>query len=129
MGWVEVPEQPQTKFIKAKDVFAKVGDVFQGVYVSSADGQYGREYTFSTADGNLTLTAPKGLIGQIEKAVRDGAGLIAVQYTANKDVGKDSPMKVFKVKHDPSYKGAPPKNGPNVRPPERAVADTADVPF
>jgi hypothetical protein len=132
MAWQEVPEQQRTKFVKLKDVFSVVGDRFLGVYVSSAENAngYGTDYVFNTDQGDLTLTTKGALKGQLDKAIRDGGGLIAIQFSGHREVGKESPMRTFKVMQDKDFKGPLPKNGPNLA---RALAGRqapdGDIPF
>jgi hypothetical protein len=82
--------------------FNAIGDRLAGVFVSATtvDGQFGprREYVFKTKDaGTVTLTPSTDLARKLEKAgLAPGAKVIAT-YTADKDIGKASPMKMFKV--------------------------------
>jgi hypothetical protein len=123
MAWEEIKEQPFSKIVKAKDVFAKIGDKFLGLYVSHTAGLYGEDYVFDTDIGPLKLTVKGALKAQLEKANLQGGELVAIQFAKNVNVGKESPMKSFKVMIDRGGASAPPKNGANVKPLERAVTE------
>jgi hypothetical protein len=137
MAWTEVPDQPVSRFLRMKDVFSKVGDKFLGLYLSHAPNPngYGEDYFFRTDIGDISMTFKGGLKRQVDKALTAGLQpgmLVAIQFRESKDVGKESPMKIFKFAYDPAFKGAPPKNGANVAAPPAVVpvveADE-DLPF
>lgn len=132
MAMVEIPETPFAPFLKLKDVFAKVGDKFYGVFISQSEGNYGTDYVFNTATGNVCLTIKGSLKKQLDTACLAPGNLVAIQLKGFVDTGKDNPMKSFKVGVDTDYKGALPKNGPNcaVQKREPAPAATDDeMPF
>lgn len=145
MAFVEIPEEPLKRFLDQKQTFAKVGDTFDGVYLSDSENErgYGIDYIFKIDGVDAACLTQKGVLkGQLEKAKRDGklkpGARVRIQLAKFTDVGKESPMKNFKVAVDPDYKGSPPKNNPNVKFKEKPKDDFAagagftpdeDVPF
>lgn len=132
MAWQEIPEEPyvpNAPFLKMAEVFAKVGDKLIGIYEGDAvsTGQFGgQNYTLNTAAGRICLTVKGGLEKQLAKAELGKGALVAIQLREKKDIGKENRMNIFKVMVDREYKGAPPKNGPNVVIPVRDAVVAAD---
>jgi hypothetical protein len=123
MAFVEIPEQPFKKFLKIKEVFARIGDSFDGVYVSDEpnekfnDGT--QDFIFSVDGCPAVSLGVKGTLkGQLEKAKRDGqlkpGSRVLIKFVKEIPTDKGNPMRSFKVGVDPDYKGHPPKNGANV---------------
>lgn len=130
MAFREIPEIPFAQFLKMKEVFAKIGDKFLGIYQSDAEGAYGQDYIFTSNIGDVCLTLKGGLHKQLQSAGLNRGDLVAIQYRANKDTGKESPMRLFKVAIDSDWGSKPaPKNGPNVAAPVREDAPTDEVAF
>lgn len=138
MAYKEVVEAEKVPFLKLKEIFQTVGDKFLGVYISDSEGQYGPEFVFNTNIGKVSFTASGQLKSKLLKAKQEGLAeghAVAIQFTGSRDVGKESPMREFKVLVDDSHGNkAPPKNGANVVitrkvQPAAQVAADEDVPF
>jgi hypothetical protein len=124
--------------IKVKDVFAKIGNKFVGVFKDSAEGEYGTDYRFLADAGRaepvvVTITDKGALKRRLDKAGLSPGDLVAIQYSANVDTGKDNAMRVFKLAVDSDFKGVPPRNAPNAHPVARESAppppSDAEAPF
>lgn len=81
--------------------FEAIGDKHAGVFVSKArvDGKFGPkdEYTFKNKEGEFTITPGADLGKRLEKAALVPGDKVIMSYVADKEIGKPSPMKVFKV--------------------------------
>lgn len=102
---VEAPEYEGGKFFK----FKKIGDKFEGYYVSDTEGTYGTDYTFRLKDGaEVVITAGhKDLKARLLEAKSKGLkpGHMVLMMVANtKDTGKDNPMFIYRVAVDKSPK-------------------------
>lgn len=134
MAFHEIPEEPPKRFLKVKTVFAKIGDRFDGVYLSDAPSNLGEgkvDYVFKI-DGcdAVSLTIGGSLHGQLKSAkskglLKPGARTV-MQFAKTVPTNFESPRKIFKLAVDPDFTGAPPKNGPNCAFEERAPAPAAD---
>lgn len=132
MAYVEVPDVSPRRFMKAKTVFASIGDKIQGRYVESVDsGEYGTGYVFELdTHGEVKID----IKGQLDKRLKAAAlvkgDLVFIQFTGLQDTGKENKMKVYKVGVDRGYTGALPKNGANVRFEQRTDTSAVDdIPF
>lgn len=109
---VEIPEPEAGSFFK----FIAIGDRFIGRYLGCAMGQAGEfegraipakmRYNFNTAEGPQSIDPHTHLAKGLEKAIADGLlkpGVkVLITYHADKDVGKQSPMKLYKLAIDSS---------------------------
>lgn len=137
MAFVEVEEDeyvPKGQFLKMREVFGKIGDKFTGIFVGASEskGQYGgTDYNFKTDKGVACLTIKGALHAQLQKAQLKGGECVGIQYKADKDIGKESPMKQFKLMVDREWGNKNPlPTGPNVVIPQRgAPPSDADAPF
>lgn len=102
------------KFLKMKDVFQNVGDEFTALYQSDGEGTYGPEYTWKQRSGEVvTMTiGNKQLAIQLKKAKLQFNEKVTIKFTSEKDVQKDSPMKLFQVRVEDAPKGASAKPPP-----------------
>lgn len=141
MAFVEVPEEPMKQFVDVPKLFAKIGDRFDGIFVSDAENGrgYGQDYIFSVDGCSAACLTLKGALhGQLAKAKRDGTlkpgARVLIQFAKTTDVGKESPMKNYKVAVDPDYKGPAPKPSATFKLKQRAQTDAGfspdeDAPF
>jgi hypothetical protein len=99
--------------------FEAIGDQFGGVFVSSrsATGQYAKpgqiEYIFRRKDptsgeiSEVLFNPPTDAAQKLKKAALKPGNRVAVKYVSDQDVGKESPMKIFKVMVDRATAAAP----------------------
>ena len=125
---VELSAEEQASSGQTFFKFSAIGDRMAGVFISSkvVAGKFGekREYLFRTREGNVALTPPTDAARKLEKANLKPGWKVIVTYTGDRDVGKEQPMKQFKVLVDTEI-GAP------VAAPAPVVAAPAvdDLPF
>lgn len=115
MAYREVEPEPYTggKFFK----FTKVGDRFDGYFVSSAPGNFNREdYTFRKEDGiEVIISAGKGLNKQLIKAGLATGYKVIIGLKELKPVPEfPNPVPVYKVMVD---------DAPKVKMPAASAAD------
>lgn len=105
--------------------FEAIGDQLAGVFVSTrpATGQYAKpgqlEYVFRRKDATtgeiaeVALNPPTDAAQKLKKAALKPGNKVIVKYVSDQDVGKESPMKIFKVLVDRAAAAAPaPKPAP-----------------
>lgn len=140
MAWQEVDapkeEMNTREFVKFNAIGDKVGGFYVGKKTETANFNDGPKqvikYTFRRTDGtDLELTPPYDLRKRLEKAEADGLLVpdvaVLMTFTATRDVGQASPMKIISLKIDPDIKRkVPPKL---YTPPAQAAAPKEDVPF
>lgn len=107
MAFKEVVIEEQSSGSKAPFFkFNAIGDRLLGVFLNEqpGSGQYGEGktwYVFKTKEGNVTLDAPANCAQALRKAKNEGllqpGRKVMITYTADKDIGKSNPMKLFKV--------------------------------
>lgn len=143
MAWIDVEPEPFTNkapFVKASVVFPNIGDKFVGIYEGDEEnttGKFagGRNFYFNTAGGRLAFTFSGKTLIQIQKCELRQGNLFAMQLRDKKDIGKENPMMIYLMKVDHDFKGAPPKNGPNIvipvreQPAAAPAAPSQDDPF
>lgn len=145
---VELTEEERAALSGTFFKFNAIGDRLAGIYVgkrptTGIGANSGKEdYTFKTknAEGAIeqqTLTPPTSLAQQLKKAERDGllvAGRkVVIQFVSEVDVGKESPMKQFKLLVDdgaasPANAGTKPA-APKPAPKPAPVPDDFDIPL
>ncbi len=98
MAYKEIQPDPyeEKEFFK----FNAIGDKFVGLYVSQKEGKYGMDFTFKNRKGEFVVTAKGGLKAHFDKAALKPGYLVRCTFTATKDIGKESPMRLFKVEVD-----------------------------
>lgn len=105
----DVPK-PAGKFLKTKEVFQKIGDVFTGEFVRVSDEpkpQYGYTYTFKV-NGDEKDWDLKGLLHEMLKKANLSQGeIVRIKWVGNEDTGKDNPMRLFKLKVETPTEEAP----------------------
>lgn len=99
----DVPQEGG-KFLKVKEVFAKIGDKFGGYFVEAgADvGQYGRDYTFLIKGEEKTISFKGILDTQLQKAKPLPGEAVVITFIGEKPPTKEgfSPMRLFTVRVD-----------------------------
>lgn len=132
------PAELMAKFVNLKNV----GETLKGIFMSLAEstGQFGgTNYTFNTSkDGVVTITAKTMLLKHLQRAdPKPGYGVI-IKLSGEKDIGKESPLKLFEVQVDPDVTeqmklwatGVPmPKGKSAAPPPPKPPTDDEDAPF
>ncbi len=118
MAYEEIPEPEYVggkgQFVKASEIFKKVGDKFTGVYKFAAEGTFGLDVSFDTDQGAACLTVKGSLKSQIENAQLKKGDCVLIQFAKTVPSAYANPRKQFRVAVDRSFKGKPPANGKNV---------------
>jgi hypothetical protein len=132
MREVVIPETAPAQFKK----FNAIGDKLAGFYVSKqeAPGKFGPEthWTFRSKDGEDFIPANSYDLNQrLNKALESGlkpGNPVIMEFASTRDIGKENPMKIFKVTFDPDIVRMPsPKAAPKAAPPPPPPAE--DIPF
>lgn len=94
--------------------FTAIGDKLAGWFVKTVETtafeKPATEYTFRDKDGvDWTITPSGALKQQLAKAALKPGNRAIITYTGNKDIGKPSPMKTFKVQVDDEITQMPAK--------------------
>jgi len=129
---VELSEEERAAMSQKFFKFNAIGDRLAGVFVSSrmASGKFGeqREYLFRTKDGQVALTPPTDAAKKLEKIGLKPGWKVLITYDQDIDVGKEKPMKHFKVLFEESIAPpAAPAPAPAAAP--KAPAGAEDIPF
>lgn len=129
MAFVEIPDEPYTprSFFK----FVAVGDKFAGRYVSQSENAngYGTDYVFKGVDGEFVVTAKGALKAKFDKAGLKPGYKVITTYVGTQDVGKESPMRLFKVLVDATPGAAPAAKPAAPKPPPPPPAPPAGDEF
>lgn len=96
------PNYGQSAYLKIREVFATVGDIFTGLYQSdepASDPTFGQNYTFKLKTGELGIMSIQGqLHQQLQKAKLQAGEKVSIKFIDEKDIGKANPMRLFKVR-------------------------------
>lgn len=99
MREVTTPEN-EGEFFK----FTAIGDKLAGYFAEAYEneGQYGtnHNYKFVTKQGVMIFTAKSRALQLLTAADLKPGYKVILTYTANRDVGKESPLKLFKLQVD-----------------------------
>lgn len=113
---VELSEEEKAAASTSYVKFNAIGDTFVGVFLKWAEvpGKFGPQSTwyFKTKDSagkivEMALSAPTDADKKLKKAALKPGWRVKIQYAADQDVGKASPMKIFKVWFDDAPAAAP----------------------
>lgn len=108
--------------------FEAIGDQLGGVFVATrpATGQYAKagqlEYVFKRKDATtgeiseVILNPPFDAAVKLKKAALKPGNKVIVKYVSDQDVGKESPMKIFKVMVDRAAAAPAPAPKPAPKP-------------
>lgn len=106
-----------------------IGDKFLGLFLGTTEstGNYGKQtnYKFRWRNpqgvvGEMLFTPPADAALKLRKANLQPGNRVRVEFVSTRDIGKESPMKVFKIQVDRSPPAAAPAAPP---PPPPAKAD------
>lgn len=98
---VEIPDEAPGEYVK----FNAIGDKLEGFFASSgpAAGKFGEgktDYRFITREGVKVLTPPTHLATGLKVAALKPGCKVRITYSGNKEIGKESPMKLFTLQVD-----------------------------
>ncbi len=106
IAWEEVEGEGGGGFVKFNEIGQSTIGIFTG-YVER-QGKFGLEtvINFAGYDGGepFSLNANPDLKGKVKRLVV--GKLVRVEYVSDLDVGKENPMKVFKVQQAPAPKSS-----------------------
>ncbi len=133
---VELTEEERAAMSGAYFKFSAIGDRLVGRFIStrpstgtySKPGQLDYIIRHKNAEGaieDVTLTPPADLAAKLKKAQLKPGWKVSITYASDHDVGKESPMKVFKLLVDDSDppKAATPAPAPAPKPKAPAPDD------
>lgn len=136
---VDLTEEERAAMQGAYFKFNAIGDRLMGRFLSTrpSTGTYAKpgqlDYVFrhknaeTGAIEDVTLTPPADLVAKLKKAGLKPGWKVSITYASDLDVGKESPMKIFKLLVDDSPAAAPAPAAPAPKPaPKPAPADDID---
>lgn len=133
---VELTEEERAALGAKFKKFDAIGDRVGGLFVKREErnGRYGKEtvYTIRTKneagvieDISISSGGNSDAVLKLEKAGLKQGNKVIVAFTGTRDVGKQHPMKLFKVQVDDSVTPLPPLSAPKPASPK----PTDDIPF
>ena len=119
MREVDAPDYGTGKFLKVADLFPEVGSEFTAIYLGDEENVngYGQDYHFLQRNREEGILTAKGQLAHVLKKAQLVKGeKVTIRFADEKDVGKESPMRVFKVRVEDGPKALSTTQKPATKP-------------